>query len=151
MTPSQNLLCGRCQRFGQSKQGCCVEGVTDLACPNKAVLWKVSQIWPFQTRLFSGRSHRFGESKKSCFWEGVADLASPKKVVFGKVSQIWRVQKIRDFKLWLLAYFVTLFNCAKFQKDRTTFILHISKGSPLGFFFFVFVNCQKFKGRLFYF
>ena len=32
---------------------------------------------------------------------------------------------IRDFKQWLLAYFLISFNCAKFQQDWTTFILDI--------------------------
>ena len=32
---------------------------------------------------------------------------------------------VRDFKLWLLAYFLISFNCAKFQQDWTTLILHI--------------------------
>ena len=87
-----------------------MEGVTDLAIPNKAVFWKESQIWRVQKKLILN---------------------------FEKVAQIWRVQKIRDFKLWLLAYFVILFNCAKFQKDRTTFILHILKESPLNVFLFL--------------
>ena len=34
-----------------------------------------------------------------------------------------------DFKFWLLAYFLILFDCAKFQKDWTTFILDILQGS----------------------
>ena len=41
---------------------------------------------------------------------------------------------VRDFKFWLLAYFLILFNCAKFQKDWTTFILDILQGSPLWIF-----------------
>ena len=32
---------------------------------------------------------------------------------------------VRDFKLWLLAYFSLLLTCAKFQQDWTTFILDI--------------------------
>ena len=32
---------------------------------------------------------------------------------------------IRDFKYWLLAYFLIFFNCAKFQQDWTTLILDI--------------------------
>ena len=35
------------------------------------------------------------------------------------------VFKVRDFKLWLLAYFLISFNCAKFQQDWTTLILDI--------------------------
>ena len=40
----------------------------------------------------------------------------------------------RYFKFWLLAYFLILLNCAKFEKDWTTFILHILQGSPLWIF-----------------
>ena len=36
---------------------------------------------------------------------------------------------VRDFKFWLLVYFLIFFNCAKFQKDWTTFILDILQGS----------------------
>ena len=32
---------------------------------------------------------------------------------------------VRDFKFWLLAYFLIFFNCAKFQKDWTTFVIDI--------------------------
>ena len=31
----------------------------------------------------------------------------------------------RDIKFWLLVFFFFLLNCAKFEKDWTTFILHI--------------------------
>ena len=41
------------------------------------------------------------------------------------------VFSVRDFKFWLPAYFLILFNCAKFQKGCTTFILDILQGSPL--------------------
>ena len=37
---------------------------------------------------------------------------------------------VRDFKFWLHAYFLIFFNCAKFQKHWTTFILDIIQGSP---------------------
>ena len=52
---------------------------------------------------------------------------------------------VRDFKSWLLAYFLIFFDCTKFQKDWTIFILDILQGSPL-WCFFVFVIYQKFKG-----
>ena len=42
---------------------------------------------------------------------------------------------VRDFKFGLLAYFLNLFDCAKFQKDWTTFILDILQWSPLWCFF----------------
>ena len=51
----------------------------------------------------------------------------------------------RYVKFWLLAYFLILLNCAKFEKDWTTFTFHILQGSPL-WCFFVFVIYQKFKG-----
>ena len=52
----------------------------------------------------------------------------------------------RYFKLWLLAYFFILLNCAKFEKDWTTFISKILQGSP-PLMFFVFVIYQKFRWR----
>ena len=35
------------------------------------------------------------------------------------------VSWVRDLKFWLLAYFLILLNCAKFQQDWTTLILDI--------------------------
>ena len=43
----------------------------------------------------------------------------------------------RYFKFWLLAYFLILLNCAKFEEDWTTFILDILQGSPLWYFLFL--------------
>ena len=53
------------------------------------------------------------------------------------VSKFWGqifVYWARYFKFWLLAYFFILLNCAKFEEDWTTFILHILQGSPLWIF-----------------
>ena len=41
---------------------------------------------------------------------------------------------VRDFKLWLLAYFLISFDYAKFQKHWATFILDILQWSPLWIF-----------------
>ena len=38
---------------------------------------------------------------------------------YSKIFVSW----VRDFKLWLLAYFLISFNCAKFQQDWTTLTL----------------------------
>ena len=47
----------------------------------------------------------------------------------------------RYFKFWLLAYFLILLNCAKFEEDWTTFILDILQGSHL--WCFCFCNLPK--------
>ena len=49
-----------------------------------------------------------------------------------KIFVFW----VRDFKFWLLAYFLIFFDYAKFQKDWTTFILDILQWSPFGVFCF---------------
>jgi hypothetical protein len=57
------------------------------------------------------------------------------------VSTFWGqifVFGVRDLKFWLLAYFLILLGCAKFQQDWTTLILDI--------LFFYFLIYQKFKG-----
>ena len=48
---------------------------------------------------------------------------------WGQIFVYWA----RYFKFWLLAYFLILLNCAKFEKDWTTFILDILQGSPFEF------------------
>ena len=56
---------------------------------------------------------------------------------YSKISVSWD----KCMKLWLLAYFLILLNCAKFQKDWTAFILDILQGSP--FDVFCFCNLPK--------
>ena len=51
----------------------------------------------------------------------------PENWFWGQIFVYWA----RYFKFWLLAYFFILLNCAKFEEDWTTFILHILQGSPL--------------------
>ena len=58
-----------------------------------------------------------------------------RKEYFPNLLEIWFLGQIfvycaRCFKFWLLAYFLILLNCAKSEKDWTTFILHILQGSP---------------------
>ena len=51
-------------------------------------------------------------------------LTCPPHSILSLLCQIF-VFWIRDFKLWLLAYFFILIKCAKFQQDWTTLILDI--------------------------
>ena len=64
------------------------------------------------------------------------------KEYFPNLPETWFWDQIfvywaRYFKFWLLAYFFILLNCAKFEEDKTTFILHILQGSPLWCFLFL--------------
>ena len=84
------------------------------------------------------------------FWCDLLDKFQKLKEYFPNLLENWFWGQIfvywaRYFKFWLLVYFLILLNCAKFEKDWTTFILHILQGSPL-WCFFVFVIYQKFKG-----
>ena len=60
----------------------------------------------------------------------------PWKEYFPNLLETWFWDQIfvywaRYFKFWLLAFFLILLNCAKFEEDWTTFILDILQGSPL--------------------
>ena len=59
---------------------------------------------------------------------------------FSVFQTFWRIHCCPDFlfiesdtyfNFWLLAYFLILLNCAKFEEDWTTLILDILQGSPL--------------------
>ena len=87
-------------------------------------VWKILllQIGPWVSRIF-------GSCEKEYF---------PNLLEITLLCQIF-VFWVRDFKFWLLAYFLIFFDYAKFQKDWTTFILDILQGSPL----WVFGRLQK--------
>ena len=123
--------------FGLAKSATPSQKQLFLDSPNLWLLPENSLVWNGQICDTFHKTALFGQAKsvtpstqQPCldwpnlwhlphnrFWEGVTDLVSP---------------KIRDFKLWLLAYLLILFNCAKFQKDRTHF-----KRVPLDFFLFL--------------
>ena len=54
---------------------------------------------------------------------------------------------VREFEFWLLAYFVIVLNCTKFEQPLTNLILVTLKGFPMIFFASIFQ--QKFKGGTF--
>ena len=56
----------------------------------------------------------------------------PNLLIITLLPQIF-VFWVRDFKFWLLAYLFILFDCGKFLRYWTTFILDILQGSPFEF------------------
>ena len=100
--------------------------IRELTCPpmqcgytlDEVALWFISHCHFKKQKLIDTQSMR----EKLGAWKlkGVFSIPSGKCIVVPNLC-FW----VRDFKFWLLAYFLIFFNYAKFQKDWTNLILDI--------------------------